>query len=294
LGYNTQSKRNACKLHKNLLFLKLIKKGFLVDQNAGFITRIMDSIQEECNNDGYTLQIYSIYDNYEKQLKELDYSLYEGIFLVGTEIDETDYKAISYIQKPYIVLDNSMPFYDCNTITMNNELMIIQNIKYLCTTGENDFGYFRSSFSSENFLARKNGVDIAIKRFNLDYDEKKEFKLEPTLKGSYNGMLKYIQEGKHIPKIACADNDIIAIGVITALKEKGYKIPEDISIIGFDDIFLAETNIPSLTTNHVQRTMIGKLATKRLIEQIEDKSSTFNKTNVSGKLIIRKSVTNKY
>jgi LacI family transcriptional regulator len=187
-----------------------------------------------------------------------------------------------------------MPFYDCNTITMNNELMIIQNIKYLCTTGENDFGYFRSSFSSENFLARKNGVDIAIKRFNLDYDEKKEFKLEPTLKGSYNGMLKYIQEGKHIPKIACADNDIIAIGVITALKEKGYKIPEDISIIGFDDIFLAETNIPSLTTNHVQRTMIGKLATKRLIEQIEDKSSTFNKTNVSGKLIIRKSVTNKY
>jgi LacI family transcriptional regulator len=294
IGYTTKPKKNDTKLTKNLLFLKLIKNGFLVDQNSGFITRIMDSIQDECNKNGYTLQIYSIYDNYEKQLKELNYSLYDGLFIVGTEIDETDIKGIGYIQKPYIVLDNSMPYFDCNAITMNNELMTIQNIKYLCSTDEKDFGYFRSSFNSENFLERKKGVDIAVKRFNLDFNEKKEFSLEPTLNGSYKGMLEYINEGRHIPKIACADNDIIAIGVMTALKEKGYRIPEDISIIGFDDIFLAKTNIPPLTTNHVQRTIIGKLATKRLIEQIKNKSPIFNKTSVSGKLIIRKSVSNKF
>lgn len=294
LGYKAKQKKISEKMTKNFLFLKLIKNGFLVEQNSGFITRIMDSIQEECKKLGYTLQIYSIYDNYEKQIKELNYSLYDGIFLVGTEINETDYTSLESIQTPYIVLDNSMQYFDCNTITMNNELMMLQNIKYLCTTQQKDFGYFRSSFNSSNFLERKRGVDLAVLRFNLDFNEKKEFLLEPTISGSYKGMIKYIEEGRHIPKIACADNDIIAIGAITALKEKGYRVPKDISIIGFDDIFLAETNIPSLTTNHVQRSMIGALATKRLIEQIKDKSNIFNKAFVSGKLIIRKSVLDEF
>ncbi|MGH4038309.1 MAG: LacI family DNA-binding transcriptional regulator [Sphaerochaeta sp.] len=294
LGYSAKQKSVSSDIKKNLLFLKIIKIGFLVDQNSGFINRIMDSIQEECNKCGYTLQIYSIYDNYEKQLKELDYSQYDGIFLIGTEINETDYKGLDYIKKPFIVLDNSMPFYDCNTITMDNELMIINNIKYLSSTQETDFGYFRSSFNSQNFLERKRGVNIAVKRFNLQFDSKREFLLAPTLKDSYEGMKKYIEEGRYIPKIVCADNDIIAIGAMNALKEKGYRIPEDVSIIGFDDTFLAETNNPPLTTNHVQRTVIGKLATKRLIDQIKENSEIHDKTTVSGQLIIRKSVLNKF
>lgn len=275
--------------NKNLLFIKIIKAGFLVEQNAGFIAKIIDSIQKECASNGYNLQMVTFSSNYAYNIKNLNLSNIEGAFVIGTELQEVDYKALDSIKIPYLVIDNSMPNYPCNSITMANIEMVDLAIRYLCSTGEKDFGYFRSSFDSQNFLERNIGVLEAVKKYDLLYSKDREFRLEATLKESFQTMLSYLKEGRRIPKAIFADNDIIAIGAIQALTSLGYRIPEDVSIIGFDDIFLAENTLPSLTTVHVQRSMIGQMAAVTLMNEIKAKHPSYYKLIVGGKLVIRNS-----
>ena len=82
-------------------------------------------------------------------------------------------------------------------------------------------------------------------------------------------------------------------GVEKALKEKGVKIPKDISIIGFDDIPYSAVSSPALTTVHVQRKQIGKLAVEQLLKIKKDKKNKPVKTLITGNLIIRDSVAKK-
>ena len=86
-----------------------------------------------------------------------------------------------------------------------------------------------------------------------------------------------------------ADNDVIAIGAIKALKEYKYGIPKDVCIIGFDDIRFAAVNSPSLSTMRVPKYLIGYLAVKILNDALQNNALQNCKMQVYGELIIRRS-----
>ena len=80
------------------------------------------------------------------------------------------------------------------------------------------------------------------------------------------------------------------MGVIKALKEKKYKIPADVSIIGFDDIAYSSVSSPTLTTVHVQRKGLGKQTVLQLLQLIEENKLLPIKTRITGRLVQRDSV----
>ena len=87
-----------------------------------------------------------------------------------------------------------------------------------------------------------------------------------------------------------ADNDHIAIGAIRALVEAGYRIPEDVAVVGFDDIPLCNYMNPPLTTVQVPKRFYGETAAVRVIQLVENKNSQPLKIEVNTPLIKRKSV----
>ena len=291
LNYSTtQRKKHPKQVRKDLLFLKFIKTGFLVEENAGFISRIMDSIECECSYYNYALRIQVESKNLETAIRNIDYTSIDGIFVIGTELDTCDYPILEKIQVPYVVIDNSMPNFPCNSITMANEEMVNIAVQHLSTMHPSEVGYIHSLFQAQNFEERAKGFKSAVQRFGLQFNPSGMFLIEPTLSGSYSGMKKYLEKGAHIPGFLFADNDTLAIGCMKALQEFGYKVPEDIKIVGFDDIYLSATCTPPLTTVHVQRTMIGRYAVLLLNDEI----TTHNPGNIkirisSSDLIIRKS-----
>lgn len=290
--YNYVAPKRKSNVKKNLMFLKLVKSGILIEQNAGFISKIMDSIQIACNKEDYNFLIRTENPNNVDAINKLDFKNVSGVFVIASELCCYDYKILNQITVPYIVIDNSMPCIRCNSITMDNKAMVIQAIEHISKCGEKKFGYFKSSIQTQNFKERNEGVETAVKEFCLDYDKSREFSLEPTILGSYTDLKKKLKGGIDLPKIAFADNDVIALGVIKALLEEGYNIPEDISLIGFDDIYMSESSTPSLSTMHVQRTMIGTMATMMLINEINLNNPTYYKTIVGGELIVRESTKN--
>lgn len=95
--------------------------------------------------------------------------------------------------------------------------------------------------------------------------------------------------GYQLPTAFFADNDIIAFGAMSALKEFGIRIPQDVSIVGFDDMPYCEISDPKLTTIHVNKQQLGAAAVKRLVEKINNCRTT-QKIAVNVDLVKRHSV----
>lgn len=93
-----------------------------------------------------------------------------------------------------------------------------------------------------------------------------------------------------LPTAIFAINDFIALGTIKAMEEEGIKIPDQVSIIGFDDIPFSSLSNPNLTTIKVYTNELGKLAVKRLLEKINREDEILLKIEIDTKLIERNSV----
>ena len=290
LSYTPKQRKKPSKApRKALLFLKYIKTGFLVEENAGFISKILDSIEKECSSLNYSLRIQVESKNLELAIKNIDYTHIDGIFVIGTEISQDEYPILKRIQVPYVMIDNSMPNFPCNSITMANEEMAHSCLQYLASLGSGSIGYIHSLFHAQNFEEREKGFRMTLQKLGLPFKEEHLFLLEPTLSGAYLGMRNYLERNIEIPPLIFADNDTLAIGSMKALQEFGYKIPTDVQIVGFDDIYLSVTSSPSLTTIHVQRTMIGHYAVMMLNDVINHGHAGNIKTRIGGSLVIRES-----
>lgn len=98
-------------------------------------------------------------------------------------------------------------------------------------------------------------------------------RLTPSLDGAYRDMLEILEQGTVPSSGYFADNDNIAADAMKALIEKGYRVPEDVSIIGFDNMPFCTYVEPPLSTVDVPKTYLGQVAVERLIQIISDKET---------------------
>ena len=105
-------------------------------------------------------------------------------------------------------------------------------------------------------------------------------------------MLDIINSGEPLANAYFCDNDELALGAIRAFLEKGFKIPEDVSIIGFDNMYYSQLMDPPLTSVSVPKRFMGQVAARLVVEQATN-SEFVNyptKIEINTKLVIRKSV----
>ena len=115
-------------------------------------------------------------------------------------------------------------------------------------------------------------------------------RLTPSQDGAYADMKALLEAGEQPAPAYFADNDLIAIGAMQALQEAGYRIPEDVSLVGFDDLPACEYMHPPLTTIEVPKIYLGETAAHRMIDMIDDKNSLPLKIEISVRLKRRRSV----
>lgn len=288
ISKNNYTKTNKAKTYsKNICFLKYKKHGMLVEQNEGFINTILDSIEMECSSRGYHLSMINSVNDFSGTIKNIDYDMYDGLIVLGTELEEEQYTALSQIKKPYIVLDNAVQNFPCNSIAINNEEIVYYALSHLKSLGHKSIAYFHSNVSIANFEERYEAFIKYSEKLQLEFKAENEFKVTPTLLGAYTEMKSHLSAHPVLPSCVFADNDSIAIGAIKALVELGNRVPEDISIIGFDDIRFSEISSPPLTTMRIPKALIGTLAVRQICSMIEDYPYSSVKLRVGGELVLR-------
>lgn len=275
---------------KSVLLMKYYKSGMFVEENQGFISMIVDSIEEQLRMERLGMTLMVAKTELTAALNAIDYSKYCGMIVIATEIMTENYGALQKIPIPFVVVDNTMPNYKYNSVCMNNYENVWMALKYCRECGHSEIGYLGSVSYTENFNARCKAFQMYVSEFGFQFDKKWQFRVTPTMLGAYDDFMRILEKKTKLPSCFFAENDTIAFGVMKAMKEKGYRIPQDISIIGFDDIPYASISSPALTTVHVQRNIIGKQSVFQLLQLMDDSRFRSMKTRITGHLVVRDSV----
>ncbi|MEA4997875.1 MAG: substrate-binding domain-containing protein [Candidatus Limiplasma sp.] len=270
-----------------LCVIKFRTHGIALEENQGFIASIIDQIESECRHYGYDLAMVNCeVATAEETLKEVMASPPEGIILMGTELSENDKKLLNLLTVPTVVLDHSMRDVHVDSVVMDNEAVSAEAVRYLHDLGYAKIGYFCFSIPISNCEERYLGYRREMERLGLPVPP--PVRITPTLNGSYKDMKRLLDEGKYVPQgAAVADNDTVAIGVMKAIREAGYRIPEDISIIGVDDIPFSAMTMPALTTMRISRSAMGTLAVDTLRKRIKYPNWPSMHMRLAGRLVVR-------
>ncbi|WP_459478951.1 LacI family DNA-binding transcriptional regulator [Clostridium saccharoperbutylacetonicum] len=292
LGYFRNHKKNEEKVVKLLLFKK---HGYVVSDTQ-FFSALIDACEKECRESGYELLISQvIHGEHDKEnvLKIINQGKIDGILLLATEMNDADFYYFEGLDTPIVVLDSYFELKSQDYIVINNISGAYRATKYFIDNGHKRIGMLGSSINISNFEYRHKGFKKAIEEAGLEFREEDDILLEPTLDGSYKDMKEYLEKnkGKELPTALFAFNDIIALGAMRAMQEKGISIPKDISIIGFDDIPFSSLSNPNMTTVKVYTEEMGSIAVRRLIDKINDEGENVPlKIEIDTKLIERSSV----
>ena len=264
-----------------------------VYSDSPFFTALMEGVENEARRCGYDTTIYNLYrrqPDYEQKLQQLLADSSSAILLLGTELSEKDARPFLAAQSPLVLLDCSFDTLNFDAVLMDNESSVAQAVDYLISQGHTEIGYLRGSVRIRNFIKRGRGYRRAMEVHGLPLNEKYVLDLRPSIAGAYQAMDKILKTGRSMPTAFIADNDMIALGAMQALQRNGYRIPEDISVIGFDDISFCEVFLPHLTTVKVYKKELGQVAVQELVALMQNPDRVKTKTTTLNELVIRKSV----
>lgn len=282
-------------VHQILLLKCVLGEGLLTEENQGFVGMIADASMQTLSEHGYSPTLMRVRMDTESTLEEIEFSRYEGVIVIATEIQKKQFRILEKISVPFICVDNMMPGMEYSCVGIDNEENVQIALKYAVECGYKRIGYLKSSYGAQNFEERSRAFYYFTEKYQLETGKKDEIALNSSMMKAYEEMKEYLDSHKkeELPQCFFADNDIIALGAMKAFKHRNYEIPGDVAIVGFDDIPYSAVCSPSLTTVHVSRKLIGRVAAKQLIERIRDKDYIRVKTKISGTLIVRTSMKKK-
>lgn len=278
------------KVEKGTLSFLIYKKHGAVVTDTPFFNQLTEGIEQGCRQSRYSLNINYIHgdDDVSLQLNSLPYC--NGIILLATEMKYEDFQPFETLRIPLVVLDTYFENlkYDC--ILINNFQGAYQAANYIIRKTQSQPGYLRSSYPIGNFNERADGFYKAIRENGMSPSKSQVLTLSPSMEGACEDMLELLKSGEEPVRCYFADNDLIAAGAMKALKEQGYRIPQDVSVIGFDNMPLCTYIEPPLTTVNVPKQYMGQMAVTRLLQILNQPEHYPVKLEIGTSIAKRKSI----
>lgn len=292
LGYQDYLSRLAKeKMQKSIQFVLYKKHGQIVSDTP-FFSSVLEGVEEQVKKIGYNLLVSYVYEGQgvADQVKALKVNNSAGLILLATEMNHQDIEPFRQMGIPLVVLDSYFEEIIDDIVVINNVQGAFMATQYLMEMGHADIGYLRSRVLINNFFERRDGFRKALAYRKMPFRKEFEILLGASAETAYEDMRQRLARDMKLPTAFFADNDLIAIGAMRAMREAGIRVPEDVSIIGFDDIPICAMIEVPLTTIRVPKGYIGKLAVDRLVEVINNGNAAQIKVEVCTQLVERSSV----
>lgn len=277
------------------IYLIYYRKHGAVLTDSSFFSELTEGIETQCREEDFRVNILNIYtvQDLQKQIEELSNFGAAGFLVFGTEMQEEDFAALPFSKVPVLLLDNHFISSKIDSVQIANIDGAYQATNYLVRKMKIQPGYLHSSYRINNFDQRMEGFHRALRHNGMAIGSSIVHELTPSIDGAYSDMNAILnqQSGKErLARCYFADNDQIAIGAMRAFRENGFDIPGDISIIGFDDIPMCNYTTPGLSTVHVPKHHMGRIAAGRLIQDINSRDFYSVNIEVSTNLVLRGSI----
>ncbi len=237
-------------------------------ENAIF-ARALQAFQKELEAQGITLLVgCSDYkpDMEEKQIRALVSRGADALLLIGHNRSNSVYDFLSARDIPYINAWVHDTEFEHPSIGFDNKMAMKQLTQEVLRLGHRNIGYITAERAhNDRALKRYEGVLEALNEGGLDPECLKTVELSYSIENGAKGFETLMQD--ETPSAVLCGNDVLAAGAIMQAHKMGLRVPEDISIVGFDDIDIAEIVSPALTTVHVPHREMGRKCALALIER---------------------------
>ncbi|ADC51638.1 LacI family transcription regulator [Alkalihalophilus pseudofirmus OF4] len=266
---------------------------FVEDSGIGiehpFFNAVIESFKKAAEKEGYDLLFASNKIGTE-QRSYLDHFLYrgvDGVVVVCSTMDSPDVDILMESDLPSVVID--LDTRGASVVFSDNIHGSELAVDHLYKLGHRKIAHIAGHKSLYVGVHRLKGYIQAMNKHNLTIPD------EYIADGGYftfesgKKAMKNLLKLEDKPTAVYAAGDLMALGAITAIQEQGLSVPNDISVIGFDDIQIARYMTPGLTTIKQDTFLIGKTACGLLLEQINDKKKHYMSIKIPVTLIERNS-----
>ncbi len=274
---------------RKILFVKFKKEGYFVENNGDYITKMLDGAEEAAKEFGCSMGIVNVdKDTVERTLCSANHDPnLAGVIFLGTEFHAEESGVLRVLNCPLVVVDTRLGSAPFDTVSIDEQMGVYHAIHHLTSLGHRRITYIRSAIKNEESLEREAAFEAAAVRLGLDRGDIRYLDALPNAQDSYRVLYQALQEAP--PSTAYfAANDTMAIGALRALKQAGCRVPENVSLIGFDNVNIGEAVDPPLTSIDIGKHEIGALAVSRLMEQTAKGVGRFNVRMLVGtQLVVR-------
>ncbi|MBS4224180.1 LacI family DNA-binding transcriptional regulator [Bacillus sp. FJAT-49682] len=193
----------------------------------------------------------------------------DGLILANIS-DPEDLLEIEKRKLNFVLVNRRPPGYNTSYVGINNELALETAVDHFATLGYERIAYIGGNSELSTSKERLNGFVKGMRKNGLQISNSLKFEGEYTQDSGYASAIKMLKEVKVLPDAICASSDLIAFGVIKALREHGMRVPEDIAVMGNDNNYFSEEFlVPLSTINHPTYEM-GKLGMEMLLQGISE------------------------
>ncbi|PJG84899.1 substrate-binding domain-containing protein [Conservatibacter flavescens] len=256
-----------------------------------FFYEVISGVESYCNQHHYNLIISNTYGNEERLQQNVDTLVQKKIDGLLLMCSESTFPAGNPINLPLpmVIMDWWPTELNADKIFEDAEYGGYLATKTLIKHGHTQIGIITGNLTKSIAQNRLNGYKKALAEHHLPLNPNWIIESHFHFEGGIKGMAQLLSQ-PHRPTAVFACSDTIAFGAYHTAWQQGLSIPQDISIIGYDDIHLAQYMSPPLSTIHQPKTELGKLAVETLLERIKKPIENYRTLVLKPQLVERGSI----
>jgi DNA-binding LacI/PurR family transcriptional regulator len=255
-----------------------------------FFQELIQGFEEVAVEHGYDILIGSLADDAERMrrcVQRMAQRKVEGIAVLTFGTEESLASALTNCVVPLVFVDLAPQGPDVIVLGVDYQFGIRQAVQHLAALGHRDIAFVAGPLQLYSAQSRLAAFRTSLQECGIPVDDMRIIEGDHTMQGGTRAAERLLG-CESLPTAIMCSNDLLAIGVLHKLSRNGIRVPDDISVIGFDDIHMAEMTIPPLTSIQMSRPEMARSAVCALRAQIEHSSSK-QRYEINTRLVVRES-----
>ena len=255
-----------------------------------FVAEILAGIEEVASQRGYTVIVASSKGDPEREMaivQQFEDRRVDGVLLIASRVRSISSSLLEEMHIPMVSVDDHQAADETGSVFVDNTAATHAAIRFLAQLGHRRIAYLGDRNGFESNTLRHDGYRAALQSLGIAYDAALVVEGDSDAEGGMRAMEQLLVAGERPTAVFCF-NDMTALGALAAIYQRQLRVPQDISVVGFEDLPIAAFTQPPLTTVRQPRGPIGRIAADTLFALVSG-GKTDRVRSLRGELIVRES-----
>jgi len=255
-----------------------------------FVAGVVSGIEDMAEKHGYSVFLANSNADPEREVRvvrSFEERRVDGIIVTSSRVGALYIPLMERMRVPVVLLNNQHPSEFVHSVLIDNVEASLQATRHLIHLGHRRIAYLGDRFGYQSDTERCAGYRRAVEEAGMEFAPELVVHGDGKPEGGEQAMAQLLELPNRPTAVFCY-NDMSALGAMRQIRAHGLKVPDDLSVAGFDDLYISRYLEPPLTTVRQPMRQMGRMAMETLLHIFDGPHSTHN-LRVEGQLIVRQS-----